>query len=138
MLRKLGSIAVVAAAVAGAAGAGSAAPTSSLRAGALSCAGAAQWQRAAAFNGRVATLKGPVASTKYARYSNGSPTFLNIGRPYPNEGFTVVIWIENRAAFGRPEVRYRRHTICIRGLVGSYDGVPEIVARSPRQIRIIR
>jgi DNA/RNA endonuclease YhcR with UshA esterase domain len=104
----------------------------------LSCAGATSWQHAGTAVGHVATLRGRVASTKYAAYSNGSPTFLNIGRPYPNEGLSVVIWIENRAAFRRPEVRYRGHTICVRGLVSRYQGVPEIVARSPGQIRIIR
>jgi hypothetical protein len=71
------------------------------------------------------------------RSSNGSPTFLNIGRDYPNPArFTVVIWIENRAAFGTPERRYRGRTICVRGLVKLYRGSPEVVARSPSQIAI--
>jgi hypothetical protein len=108
-------------------------------AGALSCAGALSWQRAGRVVGRVATIVGPVASTKYASWSNGSPTFLNMGVPYPNpRRFTVVIWIENRAAFGRPEVRYRGRTICVRGTVRTYQGVPEIFARSPSQIQVVR
>jgi hypothetical protein len=86
----------------------------------------------------VATLKGPVKSTKYAASSNGSPTFLDIGRPYPHEGLAVVIWSENRSAFGRPEVKYRGHTICVHGAVHRHNGVPEIIGRSPSQIRIIR
>jgi len=102
------------------------------------CNGAVSWTRSAALVGRVATIVGPVASTKYASSSNGSPTFLDIGRPYPNEGLTVVIWSENRASFGRPEVKYARRAICVHGLVGSYLGVPEIVARSPNQIAIRR
>jgi hypothetical protein len=100
----------------------------------VTCRGAVSWQRAYSMVGRVATIVGPVASTKYASSSNGSPTFLDIGRPYPNEGLTVVIWIENRSAFGRPEVRYRGRTICIRGLVRTYQGSPEIEARAPSQI----
>jgi DNA/RNA endonuclease YhcR with UshA esterase domain len=57
---------------------------------------------------------------------------------YPDpRRFTVVIWIENRASFGRPEVRYRGHTICVRRIVESYRGVPEIEARSPSQIRVL-
>ena len=138
MLRKLVLTGAVVTAVAGATGAGLASPNLNSRAGQLSCAGAASWKRAGAFTGRVAKLKGPVKSTKYAAYSNGSPTFLDIGRPYPHEGLAIVIWIENRPAFGRPEVRYRGHTICVRGAVHRYNGVPEIVARSPRQIGIIR
>src|SRR5262249_9393194 len=100
------------------------------------CAGAIPWQRAATRVGTVATVIGRVASTKYAASSNGSPTFLDIGRSYPNEGLSVVIWIENKAAFGRPEVKYQGRTICVRGLVGSYNGVPAIEARSPTQIAI--
>jgi len=138
VLRKLVLTGAVAAAVAGLAGAGWASPTLNVRAGQLSCAGAASWKRAGSFIGRVATLRGPVKSTKYSAYSNGSPTFLDIGRPYPHEGLATVIWIENRPAFGRPEVKYRGHTICVRGAVHRYDGVPEIVARSPGQIRIVR
>ena len=87
----------------------------------------------------MATIRGPVVGTRFASASNGSPTFLNVGLNYPNpRRFTVVIWIENRSAFGRPEVRYRRKTICVRGLVRSYRGVPEVFARSPSQIRVVR
>jgi len=138
MLRKLVLTGAVAAAVAGLAGAGWASTTLNVRAGQLSCAGAASWKRAGAFVGRAATLRGPVKSTKYAAHSSGSPTFLDIGRPYPRHGLAIVIWIENRPAFGRPEVRYRGHTICVRGAVVRYNGVPQIVARSPRQIGIVR
>ena len=141
MLRKLALAGVIVAAVAASAAPGpgfaSRSPLTS-RTAKLSCAGAASWQRAPSYLGRVAKLKGRVASTKFAAESNGSPTFLDIGRPYPNEGLAIVIWIENRAAFGTPEVRYRHHTICVRGLVSTYNGVPEIIARSPRQIRVIR
>ena len=105
----------------------------------LTCSGAVSWQRASSLVGRVATIQGRVAGTRYAASSNGSPTFLNLGVDYPSPSrFTVLIWIENRSAFGRPEVRYRGHTICVHGLVSSYQGVPEIVARSVSQIGIIR
>lgn len=105
----------------------------------LTCSGAVSWQRASSLVGRVATIQGRVAGTRYAASSNGSPTFLNLGVDYPSPSrFTVLIWIENRSAFGRPEVRYRGHTICVHGLVSRYQGVPEIVARSVSQIGIIR
>jgi DNA/RNA endonuclease YhcR with UshA esterase domain len=88
--------------------------------------------------GRIATIQGRVAGTRYAASSSGSPTFLNVGVNYPNPSrFTVLIWIENRAAFGRPEIRYRGRTICVHGLVSNYRGVSQIVARSVSQIKII-
>jgi hypothetical protein len=103
------------------------------------CKGAVSWQSARRYIGHVATIRGPVASTKFAVSSNGSPTFLNIGAAYPSlRRFTVVIWIENRGRFGVPEVRYRGHTICVRGFVDEYAGVPEIEATSPTQIAVAR
>ena len=102
-----------------------------------SCAGAVSWQNARRVVSRVATIRGYVAGTTYARYSNGSPTFLNIGVNYPSSRrVTVVIWQENRSRFGRPESRYLRRTICVRGFVDTYGGVPEIEATSPSQIAI--
>jgi DNA/RNA endonuclease YhcR with UshA esterase domain len=102
-----------------------------------SCHGAVSWQSASRYVGRYVTIKGRVAGTKYASSSNGSPTFLNLGVDYPSSRrFTVVIWIENRSRFGRPEVRYSGRTVCVRGLVETYAGVPEIEATSPSQIAI--
>lgn len=109
------------------------------RAGLASCAGAVSWQSARRMIGRVATIRGPVVGTKYASYSNGSPTFLDMGLDYPSSRrFTVVIWSENRRRFGAPEKRYRGRTICVRGLVDTYAGVPQIEATSPSQILILR
>lgn len=117
----------------------SAARPSSPTTSSITCRGAISWQNARSAIGRVATIRGRVAGTRFASSSSGSPTFLNLGVNYPNpRRFTVVIWIENRGSFGRPEVRYRRKNICVRGRVTSYRGVPEIEARSPSQIRVIR
>jgi hypothetical protein len=103
----------------------------------LTCKGAVGWQRAASFVGRVATITGRVVGTKYASSSNGSPTFLDVGAAYPSpDRLTVVIWAENRAAFGRPETKYRGRTICVRGLISSYAGASEIVTSTPSQIRV--
>ena len=105
----------------------------------LSCRGAVSWERASNLVGRVATIQGTVVGTHYAATSNGSPTFLNLGADYPSPSrLTALIWKENRAAFGRPEVRYRGHAVCVHGLVSSYQGAAEIVLRSTSQIRIIR
>jgi hypothetical protein len=103
-----------------------------------SCAGAVSWQNARRVVGRVATIRGNVAGTYYAASSNGSPTFLNLGADYPSpRRVTVVIWQENRARFGRPELRYRGRTICVHGYVDTYRGVPDLEATSPAQIAVV-
>ncbi len=97
------------------------------------------WQNASRLIGRYATVKGLVAGTRYASSSNGAPTFLNIGVDYPNSRrVTAVIWRENRARFGRPEVRYRGRTVCVRGYVDTYGGAISIELESPSQISIVR
>jgi hypothetical protein len=137
-LRRWFVLLLVLAAIPGVTGASPAQP-SSYAARSITCQGATSWLKARTVMGRVATIRGPVVGTRFASASSGSPTFLNVGLNYPNpRRFTVVIWIENRNAFGRPEVRYRRKTICVRGLVRSLQGVSEIFARSPSQIRVVR
>jgi hypothetical protein len=84
--------------------------------------------------GENATVCGNVASTRYLSNSHSKPTFLNLGRPYPYQEFTVVIWPEDRPQFGHPEDTYLGKNICISGEISSYRGAPQIVARYPSQI----
>jgi hypothetical protein len=63
--------------------------------------------------GERATVCGEVASTHYAVSSRGSPTFINLDKPYPNQIFTVLIWGTNRPKFGDPEEAYRGKNICV-------------------------
>jgi hypothetical protein len=108
------------------------------QANSASCRGAVGWQKARRMVGRYATIRGRVAGAHYASSSNGSPTFLNLGVDYPSpRRFTVVIWIDNRAKFRAPERRYRGRTICVRGYVETYAGVPQIEASSPTQITVV-
>jgi hypothetical protein len=86
--------------------------------------------------GETATVCGEVASTHYAAGSRGSPTFINLDKPYPNEVFTLLIWGSDRSKFGDPEQSYRSKRICATGKITEYKGVPEIVAREPSQIKI--
>jgi hypothetical protein len=87
--------------------------------------------------GERATVYGVVESTAYAFSSKGQPTFLNLGKPYPNQVFTVVIWGDNRNNFSYlPEIYYKYKTIYVTGLIEPYDGIPEIEVTSPDQIQI--
>ena len=48
---------------------------------------------------------------------------------------TVVIWGEDRIKFGDPLQKYKSHPICVEGVIDSYRGIPQIVARDPSKIR---
>ena len=88
--------------------------------------------------GEKTMVCGFVASTHYAAKSRGGPTFLNLDKPYPGQIFTILIWREDRPKFGSPEVTYNSANVCVTGIVASYRGVPEIIAREPSQIRLRR
>jgi hypothetical protein len=81
--------------------------------------------------GEQATVCGLVASTHHAATSRGQPTFINLDKPYPNEVFTILIWGSDRPKFGNPEQKYSGKHVCVTGTIGSYRGVPEIIAHDP-------
>ena len=86
--------------------------------------------------GEVATVCGEVASTHYASSTKGQPTFINLDKPYPNPIFTILIWGGNRGKFGAPENEFRGKRVCVTGKITEYRGAPEIVAESPKQIKL--
>ncbi|MGD1010812.1 MAG: DNA-binding protein [Candidatus Aminicenantales bacterium] len=92
---------------------------------------------AASHIGEVATVSGIVVDTRYLSSSRGRPTFLNLDKPYPNRIFRVVIWGADRDKFGEPEKKYRDKNICVTGLIRRHHGRPEIIAKDPKQIRIM-
>jgi micrococcal nuclease len=83
-----------------------------------------------------ATVCGEVASTHYAERTKGSPTFINLDKPYPNQVFTIVIWGTDRPKFGSPDRAYAGKQICATGVIKDFRGVPEIVAYEPSQITV--
>jgi DNA/RNA endonuclease YhcR with UshA esterase domain len=84
--------------------------------------------------GERATVCGVVASAAYAARSNGQPTFLNLGKPYPDQIFTAVIWGDDRSKFGSPESTLRGKNICVTGEIKLYRGKPEIILRDSKQL----
>src|SRR5712692_5691208 len=53
-------------------------------------------EEAASHVGESTTVCGLVASATHAARSRGAPTFLNLGKPYPDQIFTAVIWGDDR------------------------------------------
>jgi len=85
--------------------------------------------------GETATVCGEVVSAIYARRSRGTPTFMNLDEPYPNQIFTIVIWGINRPKFGKPETAYDGKHVCVNGRITFYRGAPEITVSEPSQIK---
>jgi len=100
-------------------------------------AGSIAWHEAKNHIGERTTVCGPVVDATWASGSNGKPTFLNLGNPYPDpDRFTVVIWIENRSNFPQaPEDYYLGKTICVTGLITEYNEIPEIEVKYPSEIQ---
>jgi hypothetical protein len=91
-------------------------------------------EEAAKHVGERAIVCGSIASSTYAPRSRGEPTFLNLGKPYPDHIFTAVIWGEDRAKFGSPELSLRGKRICVTGEIRFFRGRPEIILREPGQL----
>lgn len=94
------------------------------------------WEMAGAFAGQEASVCGPVVRTYFARKTNGSPTFLDIGLPYPDpQRLNVIIWGRYREFFPEPpEHRYYQKNVCVSGHIELYQGTAQIEVRSPEQI----
>lgn len=124
----LAAIAVICVIIAGARWAtfGSAAPeTHPLQPGAVTAA------NASAHIGETITVEGFVSEVHISERA----TFIDLGGRYPNEEFTGVIFTDDAGAFSDVSA-YEGKTVDITGTVQMYHGRPEIILRSPSQIRI--
>lgn len=77
------------------------------------------------------------ASSNWAHYLERSrlqPTFLDLNRPYPNQGLAVVIFGSDRAKFGTSERALLHQPICATGEISLYQGRPEIAVHEAAQI----
>jgi hypothetical protein len=90
-------------------------------------------EEAANHVGEDATVCGAVASAHFAARSRSQPTFLNLGKPYPNQIFTAVIFGSDRSKFGEPEVLQGKH-ICVTCKIELYRGAPEVILHDPKQL----
>ena len=84
--------------------------------------------------GQNATVCGVVASAKFDGHLKSQPTFLDFGKPYPEQLFTAVIFGTNRAKFGTPETALQGKRVCVSGSIREYRGRPEIILSDPSQL----
>jgi hypothetical protein len=74
--------------------------------------------------GERATVCGPVLSQHTATQSQGTPTFLDLDKPYPNESFTVLVWARDKGTVGTLPSGGQ---LCVTGTITQYRGGAEIV-----------
>jgi hypothetical protein len=87
--------------------------------------------------GESATVCGTVASARYAAKSKGAPTFLNLGKPYPQHVFTTIIWGRQRSQFSYKLEELQGRHVCITGTVKVHNNIAEIEVSNPAQIEAI-
>jgi hypothetical protein len=76
--------------------------------------------------GQRETVCGVIAGEHTAYRSRGTPTFINLDRPYPNQDFTIVVWGDDRASVGQLPSSGQ---LCVTGYIKQYRGVPEVDLR---------
>ena len=79
-----------------------------------------------------------VASVYTDNRGSGHPTFIDLGHPYPDQTYTIVIWGDNLSKFNPPPQSWQGEKICVTGRVKLYKNTPEINAHSPHQIRVVQ
>lgn len=101
-------------------------------------AGAIAWSETSQYIGQTKTVCGNIVRTTFAQNTNGQPTYLDMGRAYPDSSrVSIVIWGSSRANFSTPpETLYRNKTICVTGVIKTYQGIPQIEVRTPADIEI--
>jgi len=75
------------------------------------------------------TVCGQIASEHTATNSRGTPTFINLDKPYPDRVFTVRVWGSDRASVGAIP---SSGMLCATGVITSYRGRPEIVVKDTK------
>jgi DNA/RNA endonuclease YhcR with UshA esterase domain len=83
--------------------------------------------------GQSVIVEGIVTGTHVTRTGTA---FLDFGPHYPDQDFTVVIFARSAAGLG-DIARYYGKRVDVSGTVELYHNRPEIIVRSPEQIRAV-
>ena len=74
--------------------------------------------------GEQSTVCGLVASKRVASRSQGTPTFVDMDKPYPNQSLIVLVWERDKGAVGSLP---SSGLLCVTGSIVQYRGGAEIV-----------
>ncbi|MEQ8907559.1 MAG: DNA/RNA non-specific endonuclease [Vicingaceae bacterium] len=87
------------------------------------------------FIGMEKTICGTVVSTYKSSKGN---VFLNLDKRFPRTVFSVNIWSSNITNFSySPEKFLENKKVCVKGRIGSREGVANVSAEHERQIRVL-
>lgn len=86
---------------------------------------------AAEFVGTSGQVCGKIESARYAENTDGQPTFLHLGAPFPKHAFQVRIWGKNRPRFTTPPESLVGFVICVSGKIVAASGRAEMEIESP-------
>ena len=90
------------------------------------------------FFGETATVCGQVVATKYKINGKSDPTYINLGKKWPETVFTLMVFGKDRINFSyKPEEFLTDKKICVTGKVGEFNGTPQIIATDETQIQIM-
>ncbi|MBU7048264.1 MAG: thermonuclease family protein [Theionarchaea archaeon] len=90
------------------------------------------WSNAHKYYNQYVIVKGTIVGT----YNSGTVCFLNFDTNY--QFFTAVIFASDFLGFPFvPEIFYLSKTVYIIGIIKEYNGSPEIIVKTPDQIRIL-
>ena len=102
-----------------------------------------RWDEARDYAGEIRIVEGRVLGTTFDSASMGKPTFLHIGKPYPDPNrFSVLVWSDHRGKFvdrfpPDPETYLLNTTVKVRGFIDTSKGYPEIVLSDPADISVV-
>ena len=89
-------------------------------------------KEAVAYVGRTVAVTGVIANVFTSRAGN---SFLNFGRPHPDQTLSAVIFRDAAARFGDP-AKWEGKKVVVRGRIKLYNGRPEIILDQPSQISL--
>ena len=85
--------------------------------------------------GKTTTVCGQVVGTKYLSDRGRKPTLLDFGKPFPDQEFVAVIFGDDRAKFGEPEITYLKKDVCVTGEVTIFRKMPQFIVKEKNQLK---
>ena len=88
--------------------------------------------------GEFATVCGIVSSGAQFKQMPDKPVFINLGKPFPNQEFTILIPGLVADQMNTPQVRLKQKQVCVTGTIEDAGGTPLINVSDPEQLVTVR